>query len=65
MAKFPPSEQIGRTNLFTGAYMAFRNRRAHQEPDPNNTDALQEFLLINHLYNLEQQAVLKVENLDT
>lgn len=51
-----PSEHIGRVNLFTGAYMAFRNRRAHQEPDPYAGGDLQEFLLLNHLFVLEREA---------
>ena len=36
--------------------MAFRNRRAHQEPDPYVGGDLQEFLLLNHLYVLEREA---------
>lgn len=51
-----PGEHVGRTHLFAGAYMAFRNRRAHQEPDPYAGGDLQEFLLLNHLYVLEREA---------
>ena len=51
------SEQQGRVSLFTGTYMAFRNRRAHREPEPDRSGALQEFLLINHLFKLEAEAV--------
>lgn len=51
-------ERNGRANLFTGTYMAYRNPRAHQE-NPK-TELLVEFLLLNHLYRLEREAV-KVE----
>lgn len=50
-------EQAGRATLFTATYMAFRNRRAHREPDPYAGGSLQEFLLLNHLYWLEKEAV--------
>lgn len=50
-------EQSGRASLFTATYMAFRNRRAHREPDPYAGGSLQEFLLLNHLYWLEKEAV--------
>ncbi len=51
------SEQQGRVSLFTGTYMAFRNRRAHREPESSHNGALQEFLLINQLYKLEAEAI--------
>lgn len=55
----PDSTEIkGRVNLFTGAYMAFRNARAHREKDENLIHQYREFLLINELYLLEQEAIL-------
>nr|WP_294863340.1 TIGR02391 family protein [uncultured Pseudogulbenkiania sp.] len=51
------SEQVGRCNLFTGAFMAFRNPRAHREIEDNIKMLLSEFLLLNQLYALESKAV--------
>lgn len=51
-----PGEQQGRTMLFTGTYMAFRNRRAHREPSDHSGEALSEFLQLNQLYQLERLA---------
>jgi hypothetical protein len=50
------SESNGRASLFTAAYMAFRNPRAHREPSECAKDCVTEFLLLNHLYVLERQA---------
>lgn len=50
------AEAKGRVALFTGAYMAYRNRRAHKETDDNLKSALREFLLINNLFILESEA---------
>lgn len=50
-------EHAGKMNLFTGTYGAHRNRRAHQELQTNPKELLAEFLLLNHLYLLEAQAV--------
>jgi len=50
------SERNGRVSLFTGAYMAFRNPRAHRELKDHAESYLEEFLLMNHLYILEKQA---------
>ena len=50
------AEQIGKANLFVGAYMAFRNPRAHRELRDYAHDQLTEFLLLNHLYVLEAQS---------
>lgn len=47
------SEQIGKANLFVGAFMAFRNPRAHKELSDYSHKLLAEFLLLNHLYLLE------------
>jgi uncharacterized protein (TIGR02391 family) len=52
-----PPEQNGRASLFIGAYMAFRNRRAHRESTTELRKAVQEFLLINILFSLESESV--------
>lgn len=55
----PDNAEIkGRANLFTGAYMAFRNARAHREKDENLIHQYREFLLINELYLLELEAII-------
>lgn len=46
------SETEGRVQLMIGVFMAYRNPRAHKEIDHNSEEYLQEFLLINHLFNL-------------
>ena len=51
------SESLGRGNLFVGAFMAYRNHRAHREPMNEPAYALDEFLLLNHLFCLERQAL--------
>ena len=55
-----PGEQQGRAQLFTGVYMAFRNRRAHREASYNAYECLLEFLQINHLFILESEAKERV-----
>ncbi len=50
------SEQKGRAQLFVGAFMAYRNPRAHRELGANGVRPLAEFLMLNHLYVLEGQA---------
>lgn len=49
-------EQVGRGNLFTAAFMAYRNRRAHRELEDDLYGQLGEFLLLNHLYVLEKSS---------
>jgi hypothetical protein len=49
------NEHSGRLNLFTGVYMAYRNPRAHQEKP--QSERLAEFLLLNQLFRLEEEAV--------
>lgn len=49
-------EQKGRGQLFTAAYMAHRNPRAHRERNEYSGDQLSEFLLLNHLYLLEKES---------
>lgn len=48
-------EKMGRANLFTGTYMAYRNPRAHQEAP--ESELLAEFLLFNQLFLLEREAI--------
>jgi Protein of unknown function (Hypoth_ymh) len=50
------TEKAGRANLFTGAYMAHRNPRAHRELKSVQDAQLSEFLLLNHLFRLEREA---------
>jgi uncharacterized protein Ymh len=52
-------ERVGRMQLFTGTYGAYRNRRAHRELKTYSTELLAEFLLLNHLYGLERESVEK------
>jgi hypothetical protein len=49
-------EQTGRGNLFTAAFMAYRNRRAHRELRDDRDGQLREFLLLNQLYFLEKES---------
>jgi hypothetical protein len=50
------SERVGRMQLFTGAFGAYRNPRQHREHP--ESDFLAEFLLLNQLYRLEAETVL-------
>lgn len=50
-------ELAGRMQLFTGTYAAHRNPRAHREPKGRSAELLREFLLLNHLYALEKDAI--------
>lgn len=52
-----PGEHNGRGQLFTGAYMAYRNPRAHRELKRDQSAMLAEFLLLNQLYTLEKSAI--------
>ena len=49
-------EQAGRAQLFTGAYQAFRNPRAHRTQSDNIAKAVAEFMLLNQLFLLEAEA---------
>lgn len=51
----------GRASLFVSTFMAYRNRRAHQEPKHSLDDDIREFLLINQLFVLEREAVLRAD----
>lgn len=48
-------ERSGRSSLFTGAFMAYRNPRAHRERKDKSSELI-EFLLLNHLFILEREA---------
>lgn len=54
-------ESKGRANLFSAAYMAFRNARVHREIEPGSGTDLREFLLVNELYCLEAEAMTESE----
>lgn len=51
-----PAEQKGMAALFSGAWMAFRNNRAHREKPSRNSSPLREFYLLNELFVLESKA---------
>jgi len=50
-------ERAARMQLFTGTYGTHRNRRAHKELGAHEGEMLSEFLLLNHLYRLEKDAI--------
>jgi hypothetical protein len=50
-------ERAGRMQLFTGTYGAHRNSRAHKEVKTHSGELVAEFLLLNHLYYLERDAI--------
>lgn len=50
------AERVGKMNLFTGAYMAYRNPRAHRELKDRSGSLLSELLLLDNLYILENQS---------
>ena len=52
-------ESRGRAFIFTSVFMAYRNNRAHQEPCHNLSNDVREFMLINQLFVLESEAVLR------
>lgn len=56
-----PGESAGRVELFTGAYKAYRNPRAHREQINQARELLNEFMLLNHLFVLEAGAVEKAK----
>lgn len=51
----------GRGTLFGSVYMAFRNARMHREHKISLTALLREFMLVNELFNLEQEAMTPLE----
>ena len=52
-------ESKGRASLFTSVYMAYRNKRAHQEPRHDLGDDIREFMLINQLFVLESGTIVR------
>jgi Protein of unknown function (Hypoth_ymh) len=50
------NERVGRGTIFTAAYMAHRNPRAHRVLNGYRDAQLSEFLLLNHLFRLEREA---------
>ncbi|MGC2590881.1 MAG: TIGR02391 family protein, partial [Xanthobacteraceae bacterium] len=58
------AERVGRALLFTAAYMAHRNPRAHRELKGYQDAQLSEFLILNHLFGLERQAQLTENAVD-
>lgn len=52
------NEQRGRAQLFAGAFMGYRNARAHREVQASVNQLLTEFMLLNHLFVLEREAVV-------
>lgn len=52
-------ESKGRASLFNSVFMAYRNNRAHQEPRHNLSDDIREFMLVNQLYILESEAIIR------
>lgn len=57
--KIDAGERIGRASIFSNVFMAYRNNRAHQEPENHFKDDLREFLMINHLFILESKSILR------
>lgn len=55
------SVRSGRGNLFVNTYIAYRNPRAHVELGDKGKSILAEFLLLNHLFLLEGEALDPVE----
>jgi hypothetical protein len=61
--KIGKQESKGFVQLFIGAYMGFRNNRAHrEEKDFNEQDLMIEFMVLNSLYNLESKAKVVSES---
>jgi hypothetical protein len=54
------SEHQGRGNLFSATTEAYRNPRAHREPNHNEEEAHAEFLLLNQLFRMEAEAIENV-----
>ncbi|WP_296207344.1 TIGR02391 family protein [Psychrobacter sp. UBA3480] len=52
-------ESKGRASLFASVFMAYRNNRAHQEPRHNLNEDIREFMLINQLFVLEGEAMVR------
>lgn len=61
LAPIDKGEQAGRASLFTGAFQAFRNPRAHRTLNLSQAGALSEFLVLNQLFRFEAEAVPRNE----
>lgn len=57
-------EAEGRAQMFESAFSAFRNARAHRESEPDYRRAYREFLVVNELFLLEAEAVVRGSELD-
>ncbi|WJG24065.1 TIGR02391 family protein [Vibrio furnissii] len=53
------SEVKGRATLFSSVFMAYRNRRAHQEPGDDIHEDIREFMLLNRLFILEMSTTVR------
>ncbi len=53
-------EKVGRANLFIGAYLAYRNPKAHKEMNEDLNDLMRQFLVINQLFFLENEAITRL-----
>lgn len=53
------AEQKGRAKLFIGTFMAFRNPKAHREQQQSLSDQISEFILLNKLFHLEAESILR------
>lgn len=51
------NEKIGRARLFSNTFKAYRHTRAHKEMSGRAKDLVSEFMLLNHLYLLEREAI--------
>jgi uncharacterized protein (TIGR02391 family) len=58
-------EHEGRASLFKGAFLAYRNPRAHRVLDRNLYQEIEEFLLLNTLFGLEKSAVNREAPVET
>lgn len=56
------SELKGRSLIFNAVFQAYRNRRAHNELLPDPLAEHREFMLLNELFMLEKQAIVKIDN---
>lgn len=56
------NEHIGRGLMFMAVFQAYRNVRGHQNPKHDFKNDLKEFMLINQLFQLESQSILRVED---
>ncbi|MDQ8184307.1 TIGR02391 family protein [Pelagicoccus sp. SDUM812002] len=55
----PHSEQAVRANFIIESYSCFRNPRAHREKNSSPEDLLSVFLVLNHLFRFEREAMVR------